>query len=932
MEVMDAIEVKKGASSKELDVSKIYNWFSPLANPIAARPEGLGATAPDAQPEWLKTNPKYQKWLQDNFPSLLWIVGKPGCGKSTLAHQTCSTLSQTQHTVVTHAFKSNVSTQERSRASLAISILTQLLPSSHPVTEFQKKIFAQLVPSYNQYRSRFEDCPFEQLWPHCVSLLKKERDFVLIVDALDECSFDHSGQAKELMECLAKVPDCKNGKVVIFCRPNHMFGIGTSSTVEANEIRITEEDTLSEITAFCDSASAKLEIPPRMQLQVASRAKRDAQGSFLWATQFLHEFVGARDLDTYKTILEEYPIDSWSVYTKGWKKLVSTLNERDWSNCRDVFLMLLGARRQFDVNELEDALRLIPDSKAAAFIIETHCRPLIHVIDGNVRLSHASVRDFLLRDVIFSMSEPDATLARKCLEFLLQEMYASKDRIGQRLRKNIGGGGSDHKHDKSFYEYAARNWYIHLTKLSSPDKNLLELANRFLHLLQFAYWAEYSITDMGDFQAIRSTEITLTVWLKGLSHHDRSLLHLDDYFEFPYRNLTRVFKANGEDKVLQWLALMHLGFYYFDKGRMTEMADVREKVATGLTDLLGRRHPLTLRALSDAAYTFLFNNELRTARRLYKEVADDQHEVVGGDDPSPYFTLVFKAQAEYLMLDSSTALSTLADSLAGFIRTTGPQSNGYLIAQLWYAVANASAGHIGQAIKMMEFIRDKRKEQYGPEDSFGVATQIFVGDLYRKLGSEREALQNIEPALRFRRGFWPISHFLTLDTAIVLAITYRDFGKDDECAEIIQELEEHAGLDREQNRVRSCQVKHLRALLLFENGHLDKPIRMLEALLIQTGEEHNNRALQWVRLDLAYMLRYRGGEGDEGLASSLFDGVVTDLANDPDDEPDPPRWLEIAEGALKLLRAALGSRGDFVDVARGAGCGYGMDEIAEGFG
>ena len=50
------------------------------------------------------------------------------------------------------------------------------------------------------------------------------------------------------------------------------------------------------------------------------------------------------------------------------------------------------------------------------------------------------------------------------------------------------------------------------------------------------------------------------------------------------------------------------------------------------------------------------------------------------------------------------------------------------------------------------------------------------------------------------------------------------------------------------------------------------------------------------------MLRYRGRDGDEGTAASLFDGVVTDEASDPDDEPNPPRWLEIAERALQLLR------------------------------
>ncbi|KAF5557571.1 hypothetical protein FPHYL_7658 [Fusarium phyllophilum] len=535
--------------------------------------------------------------------------------------------------------------------------------------------------------------------------------------------------------------------------------------------------------------------------------------------------------------------------------------------------------REFKIDELGEALDLIPDLGIAQFITSTHCQPLIRAVDGGVSLNHASVRDFLLSggigDTIFSGSGPDATLAWKCLEFLIRDIYASQNRIGQRLRKNIGVGSSDSSDDKSFYEYAARYWYIHLTAFSSPDQSLLELANRFLHLLQFPYWAEYSMRDSGDSQTIHSTEITLTAWLKSLSHRDRSMIHLDDYFEFPYRNLARVFKDSEEDKELQWLALMHLGLYYYDKGRMTEMAEVRRRVAAGLKDLLGPRHPLAL--------------------------PNAQREVGDPDDASSYFTLVFKAQAEYVMLDWPKALNTLTDSLEGFLRISGPENNGYLIAQLWYAVANASAGHIEQSFKLVESVRDKRKEQYGPKDSFGVTTQI-LGDLYRKLGSDEGALQNIQPALGFRRSFWQLSHFLTLDRALVLAITYRDFGREDESAEIIEELENNGGLDREQKIIRACQVKHMRALWLFEDGQLDKSTGILEPLFIEIDEKHGNRALQWVRLNLARMLRYRGRDGDKGTADSLFDGIVTDEANDPDDEPDPPRWLDIAERALKLLR------------------------------
>ncbi|RFN52133.1 hypothetical protein FIE12Z_3685 [Fusarium flagelliforme] len=893
-------------SQKNLDVATIHSYIDSMANFITARPCNFVAAASDAQPKWLKENPKYQTWLKSQSPEMLWIVGKLGCGKSVLAQQTCTELSETRHTIITHAFQSNVSTQQRGANSLAASIISSLLPKSCPVDESTESILKQLLRLQNQYKSRLEDCPFDDLWPQCVPLLRSNPEFVLIIDAIDECIFDNSTKAKEFQSHLAGVLYGTKGKILIFSRPNCMFEVTSHPNLHIDQVQIAEADTQPEIDTFIDAAAAELPLSEELKSQVTTRAKQCSGGSYLWTDLFLREFIRTRDMATFYANLNNPPDSYWSFYTKIWKDRLNDMNDDDKCKCQDIFQILLGARRQFSLDEIEDALDLIPGCGNGHFLISTFCQPLIEVQDSKVKLGHASVRDFLLSeevsDVGFSTSDPDATLAQKCLEFLLRDIYAQQDRIGQLLRKNLGVGASESSQDTGFYEYAARNWYKHLTALSSPDRNLLELAGRLIRSLQFAYWAEYSITDMGDIQAIRSTEISLTVWLGKLPVADRSLLHLEDYFEISYKSLHRAFRHKSEDKELQWLALMQLGFYYFDKGKMAQMAAVRERVAAGLTDLLGRRHPLALRASSDAAYTFLFNNELRKAQKIYSDVAEDQLSVVLESDASPYFTLILKSQAEHMMLLNYEALTTLTDSLAGFMRTTGPQSNGYLSAQLWFAVVNASAGHIEQAIKLMEFVRDKRKEQYGPEDSFGITTQIFVGDLHRKLGAEEEALLNIKPGLKFRRGFWPISHFLTLDTALVLAITYRDFGNDDGAAEIIEDLEQNAELDQDQNFVRSCQVKHLKALLLFEGGNLAQPIQMLEELLINVGEERNNRALQWIRLDLAYMVRYRGGEGDGDLASSLFDGIVTDQTNDPGGEPDPPRWLEIAEKALKLVR------------------------------
>ncbi|KAF4471723.1 Tetratricopeptide-like helical [Fusarium albosuccineum] len=181
------------------------------------------------------------------------------------------------------------------------------------------------------------------------------------------------------------------------------------------------------------------------------------------------------------------------------------------------------------------------------------------LMDSSVRQvsGHSSVRDSPLdgdkdaRNVgTETPSKSDAASTRKCLEVLLQDDYARVDLIGKRLKKSFRLDDSIQEPFNISYADAARNWYIHLKKLTSPDQTLLELVAKFLRTPQFAYWVEYSYTDPGDFQAIRSAEIALTVWSNCLPESDKALIHLDDYFELPYSDLARTYEHKGDDKLL----------------------------------------------------------------------------------------------------------------------------------------------------------------------------------------------------------------------------------------------------------------------------------------------------------------------------------------------------------------------------------------------
>ncbi|KAF5012502.1 hypothetical protein FDECE_1455 [Fusarium decemcellulare] len=671
-----------------LEYARIKHWIGEFSNPVA-HPDGLVAVAEidDVDP-WIVRHANWLKWLECDSSRLLWVSGPPGkntpylihflellcdimdsrnsiernewltaehpgCGKSSLASRAVKSTAESQHSkavVVSHAFQSEVSTLHRSPVSLAASILDQLLLSTRFISQSQQKILDKLAHLYNQYGSRPGDCPFERMWALCIPLLKSESDFILIIDGLDECAFNHAGQVSSLLDQISALLSSTIGRAAIFTRPNPMFGVGTFSQPLDCEIRITVEDTLSELNAFCNSASAKLWLLPRpLQLEVAERARANAHGSFLWATLFFEKLNNIFDIRTFTRAMDEFPDNCWDFHVRAWCHRVSELGANEKALCQNIMLIILGARRRLTLGEIEDATGLFPTS--TQFIISSFCQPLVQVIDDGLQLSHGSVRDFL-PDGEFTQSQQDSVLARRCLDFLLKDDYAREDRIGQYLKRNGGIDGSTQGHEKNFYDYAARNWHIHLTALPFPDPTLLVLADRFLRAFQFVTWAEYSYTDTRNFQAIRSTEIALTAWFKSLPENHRSLLHLNDYFERPYSDLSKTYKEKSDDNALQLLALMHLGFYYFGQGRMPEAARVLTEACTGLCELLGQLHPLSVRARWDAESTFLFDGRLRKDGEVYDGLAEDQHKAAEDECPRRLPKSVRRAQSEYLSSDS----------------------------------------------------------------------------------------------------------------------------------------------------------------------------------------------------------------------------------------------------------------------------------------
>ncbi|KAJ9133152.1 hypothetical protein NKR23_g10944 [Pleurostoma richardsiae] len=871
---------------------------------------------------WFGDNDSFRSWHQSETSGLLWVHGKSGCGKSVLASNIIGSQSQTTRAVFSYAFQSN--TQFSNPSNLAASLLGQALCGPLRLTGDQ---YADIIPNIQQMRRESlitgpQSCSFGRLWPLALKLLILQPEYFLVVDALDECDASHLSL---VVEALVELPNVTKGKIIIFSQPQPSLKKQLDSTVQ---IALTEGMMAAPIASFVSAEIQQVILSPEEREKVINRITSLAEGSFLWVTIVVSHLKSHVGKDFLKR-LEKTPRELGRLYD-GLLRVNADPDDVALQKRRQILVMLCGARQTLSAKEIAAALQIRADAHEE--IITRLCKPLAILIGGKVSFTHSSVREFLLDErrlpitedpemtVFVTSTESDACLALQCLETLLAKTYSSLERIGHLLRSNYG-----HKYTASFYyddpdndpenglsySYSARFWFVHITAVPSPNMVLLDRLEEFLHSLNFVFWGETTLKGSSDFSEVISAHSALEMWYSSLPEDKRRHVSLGDYFSAPYKSASREYHDSAElDTVLEWLPLMRLGYYYVTIADVEATITLREQVAQGLVALLGSHHPLALRARADVAFSYMHNGRLREAHSVYSEVVEIERDVIGTRDPEYFRTMLYKGQAEYYMTDFSSSLATQRTSSTGLLKTSGPDSFMYQASKLWYALPLIEVGELEMALDLLDSVFSKRREKYGNDDNMATMFQVPIGSIQRKSGPVEECIMNLQQALSSRLLKWPLSHFLSLDVAIELLIAFRDFGRTTDAREQLSKIERDGNVPALPGR--HCQVQHLKALLLADGGELDQAIDLLQDLVITTGRDEYTRALLWVIIDLADLLRRRGGEGDSDRASSNFDGLVVErdesspqLADELEDAfavPDPPRLLNVAEKALRLVR------------------------------
>ncbi|KAM7210940.1 hypothetical protein V8F06_013675 [Rhypophila decipiens] len=890
---------------------------------------------------------------------IIHLRGPPGSGKTHLAKTLVERIPfkiEGSH-VLSWDVQALSDDQRSSPSSLPACLLHQLL-SSHADRFDHDAIISTLSDLAERHPQGPWRCPFPDLWNLLLEVLEVMKQEIpgyrvfLVVDGLDKCQFHFPrSEFRQLLNKLQELSANKAVSVVVLSCATAELSAFTKCAVSVDIHRgVNEADILHYASSFLLDSN----IHEKYRDIIMDQVKRRNGGNFLWTKLYLEnlDVIQTGRLELFVERIHKSPPEIGKLFDQimcDWLTRL-TLNEKALTTRLYRYLCVAPGPLPLELLAQWLEIQHLDLSK----VIPRIGGPLCELRDGMVVLVHLSVKEWLIDNSrLPSLSGPDsvfvdtrqghADLTKLCLEVLLDPQYGSIWRVAPLLRHNIGKNVLTEVEPVSLqviieetrsvtYDYASSHWVFHLTRALDPDDELLTLLRNFLQESQFAHWTEYTLYKKhDDFTLIRIAYVQLKEWLGKLPGDKRPGIELKDFYAYPYHQLSKAYSDRAsEDRALQYMAKLSLIRFFNDLGAMERASELLVEIVQGLTKDFGTRHPLTMRARRDRAALYVNRGMYRQAYDDLVELVRIQEEELGLDSLELYRNIMNRGVLEYLMNRYFDSISSHEKASRGFLRLCGPDHAEYIKSQVSFTMPLIAIGDLESGLKILSSILERRRKKYGKDDIYGSRVQYSIGDIYRQQGQETDSLECLRQSLAFRRTVWPLGVKWSLDVAISLLIALRDFGKQKEALDLLQEIDNEFKFDPSSTKdptlfSRFCQVTHLRALLQKDAGRRDAAIMLLKTLLIRADRDQYNRAVLWIMLDLAALLRERGKPGDLREAEVIFNNILRDLrcgsaapawvgrpvgdsppvqqpGQDQDPEPDPVRLLRLAEKALILHR------------------------------
>jgi ankyrin repeat protein len=473
---------------------------------------------------WIFENQKYILWHEDKDSSLLWITGKAGHGKTTLAAHICHRISMHhQHEVLAHQkdelkrvvlyffFQKTNDEAVKTAAAACRTIIHQLVcqvPEALPI--LQKK--------HDSLSARGS---FEWSWETLSAMLGEmlaqishDSRVYIILDALDECELESRvlilDWAKELVDEHAASMTSQglqtDLRILVASRSD---GDIIDHLSDYPTIEITAADTENDIQALIHTRVEKFARQRHLGSDVTQPIlqflESNAHGMFLWVVLIMQELERRDERLTDEVIaskLSRIPLTLYDTYISIIHNTPAARRKDMWT----IYQWLLFGSRNLTLTELETAMCLetcVSTWHDFAGDLNFLCGSLIRVGGPQEEVSfvHQTARGFLEAFVMNASAadvgavEMDTNAANEhlatiCVRYLLlkEELFAVLKQVQAIFESNEDNSDGNRwkvpvrdclKRHKLLL-YTVQSWAIHAQAVCAPSSTLAVIIRTFL--------------------------------------------------------------------------------------------------------------------------------------------------------------------------------------------------------------------------------------------------------------------------------------------------------------------------------------------------------------------------------------------------------------------------------------------------------------------
>jgi hypothetical protein len=330
-------------------------------------------------------------------------------------------------------------------------------------------------------------------------ILQSPKIICLVVDGFDECE-SGPATAEKLIAFVSTLGE-KN-LFALISRSENWIRKAIYPRMEGKccNIPVTNESTEEDLDRWIRFCILKMQLSDSQLEQLAIRKlQRGADGMFLWARFQIEALEAQFAVEDAKAVLRnELPKDLEATYERLLTDIEIESNALRRARAFRILQWITAANRPLTVTELDFALGIQVDSKLSpkhrslmrgeTDVLDA-CGSFIEITKaGQIRFVHASAKDFLLsKGIQFGFSPSHSMGPSSPSQRALDAMYIARacitclsffdiDWIGkepsalsqyeERLRNSV--------EKYPFLEYAAMNWWKHLSEVPYTDLELLQ--------------------------------------------------------------------------------------------------------------------------------------------------------------------------------------------------------------------------------------------------------------------------------------------------------------------------------------------------------------------------------------------------------------------------------------------------------------------------